>query len=64
MATGGGTDTGAGGHAPGKGTEKGFHQTLEVVDGAARIPAPIFEGLTTGGNGWGRFLKDYAPTDW
>ena len=42
----------------------GFHPPLDIVDGAARIVDPIFDGLTTGTHTWGQFLKDYKPTDW
>jgi NAD(P)-dependent dehydrogenase (short-subunit alcohol dehydrogenase family) len=44
--------------------EHGFHPPLDVVDGAARIVAPIFDGIRTGEHVFGQFLKDYAPTPW
>jgi len=44
--------------------EAGFHPPLDIVDGAARIVDPIIQGQLTGEHVWGRFLKDYAPTDW
>jgi NAD(P)-dependent dehydrogenase (short-subunit alcohol dehydrogenase family) len=44
--------------------EEGFHPPLDIVDGAARIVDPIFQGQITGEHAWGRFLKDYKPTDW
>jgi len=44
--------------------EQGFHPPLDIVDGAARICDPIFDGIRTGKHVFGRFLKDYAPTDW
>jgi NAD(P)-dependent dehydrogenase (short-subunit alcohol dehydrogenase family) len=44
--------------------EHGFHPPLDIVDGAARICDPIFSGLLTGKHVFGRFLKDYMPTDW
>ncbi|PRQ03410.1 Fatty acyl-CoA reductase [Enhygromyxa salina] len=44
--------------------EQRFHPPLDIVDGAARILDPIFQGWITGEHVWGRFLKDYRPTDW
>ena len=44
--------------------EHGFHPPLDVVDGAARIVAPIFDGFLTGEHQWGLFLKDYKSTPW
>jgi NAD(P)-dependent dehydrogenase (short-subunit alcohol dehydrogenase family) len=44
--------------------EHGFHPPLDIVDGAARIVDPIFTGIASGEHVWGKFLKDYAPTDW
>jgi NAD(P)-dependent dehydrogenase (short-subunit alcohol dehydrogenase family) len=42
----------------------GFHPPLDIVDGAARIVDPIFDGINTGRHVWGQFLKDYKPTPW
>jgi NAD(P)-dependent dehydrogenase (short-subunit alcohol dehydrogenase family) len=44
--------------------EHGFHPPLDIVDGAARIVDPIFNGFLTGKHLFGLFLKDYRPTDW
>jgi NAD(P)-dependent dehydrogenase (short-subunit alcohol dehydrogenase family) len=41
-----------------------FHPPLDIVDGAARIVDPIFDGMNTGRHVWGQFLKDYRPTAW
>jgi NAD(P)-dependent dehydrogenase (short-subunit alcohol dehydrogenase family) len=41
-----------------------FQPPLDIRDGAARIVDPIFSGLITGQHTWGKFLKDYVPTEW
>ncbi len=41
-----------------------FHPPLDIVDGAARVCDPFFDGILTGKHWNGKFLKDYFPTDW
>jgi NAD(P)-dependent dehydrogenase (short-subunit alcohol dehydrogenase family) len=41
-----------------------FQPPLDIVDGAARICDPFFDGLLTGNHWSGKFLKDYFPIDW
>jgi len=35
-----------------------------VLDGAARVCDPFFSGLNSGHHPFGKFFKDYRPTDW
>ncbi len=51
-------------HAERKTRDHGFHPPLDIVDGAARIVDPLFDGINTGKHQWGLFLKDYKPTPW
>ena len=51
-------------HAARKQEIHGFHPPLDIVDGAARIVDPIFDGINTGTHLWGLFLKDYKPAPW
>jgi NAD(P)-dependent dehydrogenase (short-subunit alcohol dehydrogenase family) len=44
--------------------EHRFSPPLDVVDGAARIVAPIVDGFRTGEHPVGRFFKDYRPAPW
>jgi NAD(P)-dependent dehydrogenase (short-subunit alcohol dehydrogenase family) len=44
--------------------ELGFAPPLDIIDGAARIVDPIFEGHRSGSHVWGQFLKDYKPAPW
>lgn len=41
-----------------------FSPPLDIIDGAARILHPIFEGMNTGKHVFGKFLKDYREIMW
>ncbi|OGX05560.1 MAG: oxidoreductase [Omnitrophica WOR_2 bacterium GWA2_47_8] len=41
-----------------------FQPPLDIVDGAARVCDPFFNGILTGRHWCGKFLKDYYPIDW
>ena len=41
-----------------------FAPPLDIVDGAARVCDPFFDGILTGQHWCGKFLKDYQPIDW
>ncbi|MFK7952570.1 MAG: SDR family NAD(P)-dependent oxidoreductase [Ekhidna sp.] len=44
--------------------EHDFQPPLDIVDGAARVMDPLFDGINTGKHWCGKFLKDYFPIDW
>ena len=41
-----------------------FQPPLDIVDGAARVCDPFFDGIITGKHWCGKFLKDYFPVAW
>ncbi len=41
-----------------------FQPPLDIVDGAARVCDPFFDGINLGKHWCGQFLKDYRPIDW
>lgn len=44
--------------------DQDFQPPLDIVDGAARVLDPLFDGINTGRHWAGKFLKDYFPIDW
>lgn len=44
--------------------EQDFHPPLDIVDGAARVLDPLFDGINTEKHWCGKFLKDYKPISW
>jgi NAD(P)-dependent dehydrogenase (short-subunit alcohol dehydrogenase family) len=44
--------------------EQDFQPPLDIVDGAARVMDPLFDGINTGKHWSGKFLKDYRPIAW
>jgi NAD(P)-dependent dehydrogenase (short-subunit alcohol dehydrogenase family) len=47
-----------------KAEEHAFSPPLDVVDGAARVVAPIVDGFRTGAHAAGVFFKDYRAAPW
>ncbi|HEU4537312.1 MAG TPA: oxidoreductase, partial [Polyangiaceae bacterium] len=43
---------------------RGFSLPLDATDAAARVCDPVFSGVRTGVNDYGKLLKDYRPVDW
>ena len=41
-----------------------FQPPLDIVDGAARVCDPFFDGINREEHWSGKFLKDYFPIDW
>jgi NAD(P)-dependent dehydrogenase (short-subunit alcohol dehydrogenase family) len=44
--------------------EHDFQPPLDIVDGAARLVDPVFQGVNGGEFIWGKFLKDFLPANW
>ena len=44
--------------------EQDFQPPLDIVDGAARVMDPLFDGINTKKHWCGKFLKDYRPISW
>ena len=45
-------------------TKSNFQTPIDEVDAAARILDPVMTGVSDGTLIYGKFLKDYAPTEW
>jgi NAD(P)-dependent dehydrogenase (short-subunit alcohol dehydrogenase family) len=43
---------------------EGFREPLDALDGAARVLDPVFVGVNTGQNEFGKLWKDYRPIAW
>lgn len=44
--------------------EHDFQPPLDIVDGAARVMDPLFDGINSGKHWCGKFLKNYNPIAW
>ncbi len=51
-------------HAERKKEELGFEPPLDIVDGAARVLDPFLAGLNSREHAYGKFFKDYQPSNW
>lgn len=58
------TDEDPAAHSARKQAEHDFQPPLDIVDGAARVLDPVLSGYNSGEHPFGKFFKDYAPTDW
>jgi NAD(P)-dependent dehydrogenase (short-subunit alcohol dehydrogenase family) len=43
---------------------EGFREPLDAIEAAARVLDPVFLGVLTGRNEYGKFWKDYRPVAW
>lgn len=44
--------------------EEDFQPPLDIVDGAAGVMDPLFDGINAGKHWCGKFLKYYNPITW
>src|SRR5262249_51852126 len=51
-------------HVDRKARVHGFSPPLDVLDGAARVLDPLFDGLLSGSHAFGKFWKDYREVPW